>query len=188
MTKSISKDLKEIAARHAINNEKRIEEILVAMPVPNTDKPTEEQVRGFEKVCSLIQGGKQINEAINAVCEEAKNEKTHKDTQVNDSTDPSESLQTENSNAKVEDFILSLANQSADATFASLPSIAIEEHQRLKALFVQQYRQRIMERLQDPEFRQQFQAAIEGQDMGKLPLLNSTTSNIALLSSSSSSS
>ncbi len=85
-------------------------------------------------------------------------------------------------------FILSLANQSADATFSSLPNIAIEEYQRLKALFMQQYRQRIIERLQDPEFQQQFQAAMEGgQDMGKLKLLSSTTSNTALLNSSSSS-
>lgn len=89
----------------------------------------------------------------------------------------------------LDEYILSLANQSADATFASLPRIALEEHQRLRALFVQQYRKRILERLQDPEFKQQFQAAIEGQDLGKLKLLlSSTTSNTALLGSSSSNS
>lgn len=85
-------------------------------------------------------------------------------------------------------FILTLANQAADATLANFPQIAIAEHQRLKALFVQRYRQRLAEQLQNPEFRQQFQAALEGQEMGKLNFLNSTTSNIALPSSSSSSS
>lgn len=85
-------------------------------------------------------------------------------------------------------FILTLANQAADATLANFPQIAMAEHQRLKALFVQRYRQRLAEQLQNPEFRQQFQAAIEGQEMGKFNFLNSTTSNIALPSSSSSSS
>ncbi len=88
----------------------------------------------------------------------------------------------------LEEYILSLANQSADATFASLPRIALEEHQRLRGLFVQQYRQRILSRLQDPEFEQEFKAAMSGQDEGKLQLLlSSKTSNTALLGSSSSS-
>lgn len=88
----------------------------------------------------------------------------------------------------LEEFILSLANQAADTTFASFPSMALEEHHRLKALFVQQYRLRILERLQDPEFQQQFQAAMSGQDLGKLKLLlSSTKSSTALLGSSSSS-
>jgi hypothetical protein len=87
-----------------------------------------------------------------------------------------------------DELILTLANQAADATLANFPQIAIEEYQRLKALFVQRYRQRLAEQLQNPEFRQQFQAAIEGKEVGKFNLLNNTTSNIALPSNSSSSS
>lgn len=179
--------LKEIACKYEVSEEE-IPAILAGMKVKDAQKPSKPQLEGFEKVCRMLKEGQPMDQALATILEEAKNDKTQKDTQVNGSTNPSESLQTESSEAKLEEFILSLANQSADATFASLPNIALEEHHRLKALFVQQYRQRIMERLQDPEFRQQFQAAIEGQDMGKLPLLNSTTSNIALLSSSSSSS
>jgi len=114
--------------------------------------------------------------------------KTHKDAaklyrqQQETSTTSENSAQAANN---LDEFIQSLANQAADSTFANLPNIAIEEHHRLKALFVQRYRQRIMERLQDPEFQQQFQAAIEGQDLGKLKLLSGTTSNMVLPNNSS---
>jgi len=87
-----------------------------------------------------------------------------------------------------DEFIFAQAERAADVALASFPQIAIEEYYRLKTLFVQRYRQRITERLQDPEFREQFQAAIEGQDMGKLNLFGSTKSSMALPSSSSSSS
>jgi len=188
MAKTISKDLKAIATRYAINDEKQIEEILIAMPVTNTDKPSEEQIKGFEKVCALIQDGKQMSEAIKAASLETKNGKSERAPQTNDSAAPSKSPHTELSQVKLDEFILAQGDRAADMTLASLPNIAIEEHDRLKALFRQRYQQRIMERLQDPEYRQQFEAVIEGQDMGKLSLLNNTTSNFALPSSSSSNS
>lgn len=175
--------LKEIASKYSVSEEK-IPEILAGMKIKDAQKPTKPQLEGFEKVCTMLKEGQPMDQALATILESAKNDSIQKDTQSNARANPSQSPQTENSEAKLEEFILSLANQSADATFATLPNIAFEEHHRLKALFVQRYRERIMERLQDPEFRQQFQAAIEGQDLGKLNLMSSTTSNIALPSSS----
>lgn len=136
----------------------------------------------------MLKEGQSMDQALAIVLEAAKNDSLQKNTQTNRSVNASQSPQTENSEAKLEEFILSLANQSAEACLANLPNIAFEEYHRLKALFIQRYRERIMERLQDPEFRQQFEVAISGQDMGKLSLAQSTTSNIALPSSSSSNS
>jgi len=131
-----------------------------------------------------------MDQALATILEEAKSDKMQKDIQNNENISPSQmqSPQAENSEAKLDNFILTLANQAANATLTSFPNIALEEHLRLKALFVKRYRERIAEQLQSAEFRQQFQAAMEGEELGKLPLLSSTTSNTALLNSSSSSS
>ena len=83
----------------------------------------------------MLKEGQPLDQALATVLEEAKNDKTQKDTQIDESTNPSESLQTENSEAKIEEFIRSLANQAAEATLASLPYIAIEQHYRIEALF-----------------------------------------------------
>jgi len=176
--------LKEIAGKYEVSEES-IPEILTGMKVKDVQKPSKPQLEGFEKVCILLKEGKPMDQALATVLEAAKNDRLQKDTQTNGSTNPVQSPQTESSQVNLDEFIQSLANQAADSTFANLPNIAIEEHHRLKALFVQHYRQRMMERLQDPEFQQQFQAAIEGQDLGKLKFLTGTTSNIALPSSSS---
>lgn len=115
--------------------------------------------------------------------------KTHKDAaslyrQQQESSSASEPIM----QAQVlDEFIIAQAERAADAALRSFPQIAIEEYYRLKELFVQRYRQHIAKQLQNPEFRQQFQAAMEGQNVGKLNL-NSMTSNTALPSSLSSSS
>jgi hypothetical protein len=73
--------------------------------------------------------------------------------------------------------------------FCLIRTVLIEEEQRFREAFIQRFRQRLAERLQDPSVQQQFQAVIEGEDMGKLPMLSpSPTSNMALPSNSSSSS
>lgn len=90
--------------------------------------------------------------------------------------------------SEIDKFILAQAERAAEAELSKIPQVAQEENIRLRTLFVQRYRQYIAERLQDPEYREKFQAAIEGQDLGKSELLGSTTSNTALPSSSFSSS
>ncbi len=179
--------LKEIARKYAVSEEK-ISQILAGMKVKDVQKPSKPQLEGFEKVCTLLKEGKPMEQALATILDEAKNGKPERAPQTNGSAAHSKSPQTELSEVKLDEFILAQGDRAADVTLASLPDIAFEEQQRLKALFVQRYRQRIMERLQDPEYRQQFAAAIEGEDMGKLALLNNTTSNFALPSSSSSSS
>lgn len=92
-------------------------------------------------------------------------------------------------NVQINKLVLEEAERAADATVAGLPQMAIEEQQRFRELFIQRFRQRLAERLQDSSVRKQFQAAIEGKNMGKSPTLcESPTSNIALPSNSSSSS
>ncbi|WP_250126314.1 hypothetical protein [Chroococcidiopsis sp. CCMEE 29] len=168
--------LKEIAAKYGVSEEK-IPEILSGMKIKDAQKPSKPQLEGFEKICIMLQEGKPMAQALVMLLDEAKNGRAGKETSTN----------TPNAE-EIDSFILTQAQRAADATLASLPQIAVEEHQRLKELFVQRYRQRIAQQLQDPEFRQQFQLAIEGQQMGKFNFLNSMTSNIALPSSSSSNS
>ena len=84
------------------------------------------------------------------------------------------SNQTAETSNSLDDFIQALADSAAERAFANLPNIASAEYERLKAAFLQRFRQRIAERMQNPEYRQQFLAAMEGEDMGNPKLLNST--------------
>lgn len=79
------------------------------------------------------------------------------------------------SSIDTDEFIQSLANQAADEALANLPNIAKEEHENFRVKFQHFFRQRLAERLREPEFQQQFQLALEGKDVGKLKLLSSTT-------------
>lgn len=99
-----------------------------------------------------------------------------------------ESDQAVESPNNLDEFIQEQASRAAEATLANLPQVAQEERKRLEAVFVQKYRQRVAELVQDPGYREKFQMAMEGQDMGKSNLLNGKDSNIALLNNSSSSS
>lgn len=174
--------LKDIATRYEISEEKMLD-ILARMKIKNAEKPSKPQIEGFEKVCTLLKEGKPMEEAITAILDEAKNGKSNEPQINGEASQAADTLEDE----ELKNFVFREADRAADATLKSFPQIAFEERQRYKELFVQRYRQRIAQQLQDPEFRQHFQAAIEGQDLGKLPLLNSTTSNIALPSNSSSS-
>lgn len=174
--------LKDIATKYEISEEKMLE-ILAGMKVKNAEKPSKPQIEGFEKVCILLEEGKPMDEALATILDEAKNGKTREFQIDEENSQPTDTPKAE----ELDNFILRQAEYAADATLVSFPQIANEEQHRLKELFVQRYRQRIAQQLQDPKFRQHFQAAIEGQGVGKLNLLSSTTSNIALPSSSSSS-
>jgi uncharacterized protein YoaH (UPF0181 family) len=167
--------LKEIANRYEVAEDK-ISEILEKLPVKNPEKPTKKQIQGFEKVCTLIKEGKSTEEAIEIVVREAKNgtKELMPDSLIEDE--------------ELDNFIIEQAIRAADATISSLPQVAFDECQRLKESFVRKYRERIAERLNDPEFKQQFVATIEGKEMGKFIFSNSTHSTIALPSSSSSNS
>ncbi len=127
-------------------------------------------------MCTLLREGKSIEEATEIVVSEAKNRT--KESMLDSPLEDDE----------LNKFIIEQAIKAADATLSSLPQVAFDEYQRLKEAFVRKYRERIVERLSDPEFKQQFVAAIEGTDLGKFKLLNNTPSNIALPSSSSSNS
>lgn len=174
--------LKDIATRYEVSEEKMLE-ILGRMKVKNAEKPSKPQIEGFEKVCTLLKEGKSMDTAITAILDEAKNGKSSESEIDGETPQAADTLEDE----ELKNFVFREADRAADATLKSFPQIAFEERQRYKELFVQRYRQRITQQLQDPEFRQHFQAAIEGQDLGKLHLLNSMTSNIALPSNSSSS-
>lgn len=174
--------LKDIATRYEVSEEKMLE-ILGRMKVKNAEKPSKPQIEGFEKVCILLKEGKSMDTAITAILDEAKNGKSGESEIDGEISQAADTLEDE----ELQNFVFREADRAADATLKSFPQIAFEERQRYKELFVQRYRQRIAQQLQNPEFRQHFQAAIEGQDLGKLHLLNSMTSNIALPSNSSSS-
>ncbi len=94
----------------------------------------------------------------------------------------------ENLNSDFEQFIQEQGNKMAEMHLARLPAMAEAEYNHLKAVFIQAYRKRIAEMLQDPEYRKQFESMMLGGELGKSMLSSITTSNIALPSSSSTSS
>jgi hypothetical protein len=167
--------LKEIASRYEVASD-RIPEILEKLPLKNPEKPTKKQIQGFERVCSLIKEGKSIEEAVEVVVGEAKNGKFESGSEL-----PLEDEELEN-------FIVEQAKIAAASALSRLPQIAVEKRQQLEVKFAKAFEEEISRRLNDPTFKQQFIATIEGQDLGKLNLLSGTPSNIALPSSSSSNS
>ena len=130
--------------------------------------PTPEQEAELNHVCQLIKDGQSIDLAISKVTQQDSSE--------------SSSL----SDADLEQIIIAQANKAADATLSTLPNLAQTESLNLRETFVQQFRTRIQQQLQSPEYQKAFIAQIEC--LGELPTLNSSTQNIALPSSSSSSS
>lgn len=131
-------------------------------------KPTPEQEAELNQVCQLIKEGESIDLAISKV--------TQKDSSESSSL----------SDADLEKIIIAQANKAADATLSTLPNLAQTESLNLRETFIQQFRSRIQQQLQSPEYQEAFIAQIEC--LGELPTLNSNTPNIALPSSSSSSS
>jgi hypothetical protein len=146
------------------------------MKVKNLEKPSKRQLEGFEKVCALLKEGKETQEAIALVVEEAKNS-------------PKEAIaELQLEDGELNKFIIEQAVRAADATLLSLPQVGLEERERIRTLFINAYRARLAQCVQDPEYKRNFIALLEGQDTGKLNLLSSTDLTIALLNSSSSNS
>ena len=188
-TNTIHNSFKEIAKRCSIP-EDQISPILESIKIKSSAKPTEEQIKGFEQVCQMVQSGMELDVAVQSIHESAK--KNNKAQPENGETLPAAEAQPrdeEGVNVQIDNLVIEEAERAANATVAGLPQMAIEEQQRVRELFIQRFRQHLAKRLQDPSVRQQCQAVIEGEDMGKSPtLLKSPTSNMALPSSSSSSS
>jgi len=184
---AIHDSFKQIAERYSIP-EDQISKILESIKIKSSVKPSDEQLRGFEKVCQMIQSGTELELAVQSIHEEAKNSK--KTQKPNVEVLPAAQTKTDDEvNAQIDNYVLQQAERAADVTVEALPQMAFEEQQRFRELFIHRFRQRLAERLQDPSVKQQFDAVIEGGDMGKLPALSeSLTSNISLPSSSSSSS
>ena len=186
---TIHNSFKEIAKRYSIA-EDQISTILESIKIKSSAKPSDEQLKGFDQVCQMVQSGIELDAAVQSIHEEAKN--NNKAQPENGETLPAAEAQPrveEGVNIQIDNLVLEEAERAADATVAGLPQMAIEEQQRVRELFIQRFRQHLAKRLQDPSVRQQCQAVIEGEDMGKSPTLyESPTSNMALPSSSSSSS
>jgi hypothetical protein len=180
--------LKEIAAKYEVAEES-IPEILSGMKVKDPQKPTKPQLEGFEKACTLIQQGQPLPEAVNAVIAEAMEKKTPKETEKEATPDNTDQpIVPDHLPNQVEQFVQEQGGKMAEMSLATLPAMAEAEHQRLKEMFIQAYRKRIAEMLQDPAYRQRFETLMLGGELGKSMLSSSTTSNIALPSSSSTSS
>ena len=132
--------------------------------------PTAEQELKFTQVCNLIKEGQNIEQSISSVVEQTKVD--HEDSPALSDLD-------------LEAIIIQQANKAADATLSSLPNIAQAESLNLRQTFIQQFRTRIEQQLKSPEYQKAFISQIES--LGELPVLNSSITNTALPSSSSSS-
>lgn len=63
----VNQAYKEIAYRYSVGEDK-IPEILKGIKVSKgADKPTEEQLKGFEEVCKLLQSGMELNLAVQSI-------------------------------------------------------------------------------------------------------------------------
>jgi hypothetical protein len=185
---TIHNSFKDIAKRHSIGEDK-ISPILESIKIKSSAKPSDEQLKGFEQVCQMVQSGIELDVAVQSIHEQAKNNNLAQP--ENGEMLPAQAqLEVEDGiKVQIDNYAFELAERAADASVAKIPQMAIEEEQRFREAFIQRFRQRLAERLQDPSVKQQFQAVIEGEDMGKLPMLSpSPTSNMALPSNSSSSS
>ncbi|NJO94387.1 MAG: hypothetical protein HC820_08720 [Hydrococcus sp. RM1_1_31] len=168
----MNETLKEIASRYEVA-EDRIPEILEKLPVKNPEKPTKKQIQGFEKVCTLIKEGKSTEEAIDIVISEAKNgtKESSIDLLIEDE--------------ELDNFIIEQAIRAADAALSNLPKMALAERQRLTEIFIKNFRARVAQEVRKPEYYQQFDVVIESDDVGKSKLLNGSTTNMVLPSSTS---
>lgn len=186
---TIHNSFKEIAKRYSIG-EDQISTILESIKIKSSAKPSDQQLKGFDQVCQMVQSGMELDAAVQSIHEEAKN--NNKAQPENGETLPVAQAQSEfedGVNAQFDDLVFKQAERAADFALAELPQIALEQRQHYRKKFIKRFRQHIVERLQDPKYQQQFQAMIEGGDMGKLPILSeSPTSNMLLPSSSSSNS
>ena len=145
-----------------------IRKITSSVGIKNHGKnPTNEQEEGLKTICQLIVDGESVESAIS---------------KVSSLTDKS----SENSRHSMEQIILEQANKAADAALMSLPNVAQSEIERLRQSFIKQFRIRIKQRLNSPEFQQQFASQMEC--LGEQAVFNSSTTNTALLDSSSSNS
>lgn len=127
--------------------------------------PTPEQEDHLNQVFQLIKDGQSIDQAIAQFMQQ-------------DNLEPS-SL----SDADLERIITEQAIKAADAALLTLPNIAEVEFNKLRQTFVQQFRKRVEQQLQSPEYRQNFLNQI--QCLGESLTLSGNTPNTALLSSSS---
>lgn len=186
---TIHNSFKEIAKRYSIG-EDQISTILELIKIKSSAKPSDEQLGGFEQVCQMVQSGMELDVAVQSIHESAKkNNEAQPENGEALSAAQAQPRAEEGVNVQIDNLVLEEAERAADATVAGLPQMAIEEQQRVRELFIQRFRQHLAKRLQDPSVKKQCQAVIEGEDMGKSPtLLESPTSNMALPSSSSSSS
>lgn len=145
-----------------------IRKITSSVGIKNHGKnPTNEQEEGLEAVCQLIAAGESVESAIS---------------KVSSLTDKS----SENSRQNMEQIILEQANKAADAALLSLPNVAQSEIEQLRQSFIRQFRIRIEQQLSSPEFQQQFVSQMEC--LGEQVVFSSSTTNTALLDSSSSNS
>lgn len=68
---TLHQSFKEIAKRFSIP-EDQIQTILDQIKIKSSDKPTGEQLQGFEKVCDMLRSGMQLDVAVEAIHKEAK--------------------------------------------------------------------------------------------------------------------
>ena len=168
----MNKKLTEIIEKSEISlSESDSKNITSSLGITNLRRnPTEEQEIALTQICNLIKEGKDIEQAIAEIVK-------------NDELDSSLALDVD---AELEAIITQQATMAADATLSTLPNIAQAESASLRQKFIQQFRNRIQQQLQSPEYQEAFVAQIKC--LGELPTFNSSTTNIALPSSSSSSS
>ena len=147
---TIHNSFKEIAKRYSIG-EDQISPILESIKIKSSAKPSDEQLRGFEQVCQMVQSGIELDAAVQSIHEQAKNNNLAQS--ENGEALPAAQAQIEVEDGikvQIDNYAFELAERAADASVAKIPQMAIEEEQRFREAFIQRFRQRLAERLQDP--------------------------------------
>lgn len=99
-------------------------------------------------------------------------------------SDP-KSIEAEEFANQLDCFIEEEAQRAAKQSLSALPGLVEAEHNRLEAEFIKAYRKHVIKGIQDPKYREAFEAEMLGKTMGKPKISNTSISNIALPSSSS---
>ena len=146
---TIHNSFKDIAKRYSVT-EDQISPILESIKIKSSAKPSDEQLGGFEQVCQMIQSGIELDAAVQSIHEQAKNNNLAQP--ENGEMLPAQAqLEVEDGiKVQIDNYAFELAERAADASVAKIPQMAIEEEQRFREVFIQRFRQRLAERLQDP--------------------------------------
>uniref|UniRef100_B8HYZ8 Uncharacterized protein n=1 Tax=Cyanothece sp. (strain PCC 7425 / ATCC 29141) TaxID=395961 RepID=B8HYZ8_CYAP4 len=168
-TTNIHQSFKDIAHRFSVSEE-QIGPILERIKIKTAEVPSEEQLKGFEKVCTMLKSGMPLDQAVQSLHEEAKTHKTQ-GTKAAPSPSPTEAALAQTNQAAIATLgqdvpqgvkagLDSISAEAAQLTLKQLPQLIAqttntnEQHltEGVVGFVTASYQDHIAKGLQDPQF------------------------------------